>query len=150
MQSHASLVHPDHLARSQFLNNVALLLSAYMAIHTCDPATRDQLTYARLLMWEVQWYGNNGWLDYDKAFHQQAAISTSLPWNTIHAGLQAATMRGHWLATELFCTLCREPDHQQENCVLAVLHMSSPQTVMQPSPVSTLYGAQLGEQQWRI
>lgn len=54
----------------------------YMAICTTDPATRDQLAYARLLIKEAQRHGGQGWLDYDRAFRQQAAADPSLRWNT--------------------------------------------------------------------
>ena len=35
--------------------------------------TRDQLAYARLSIREALQHGGIGWLDYDRAFHQQAA-----------------------------------------------------------------------------
>jgi len=39
----------------------------YMAIHTADPTTRDQLAYARLIIREAQRHGGKGWLDYDRS-----------------------------------------------------------------------------------
>ena len=47
----------------------------YMALRT---ATRDQLAYARLLIKEAQRHGGLGWLDYDRAFRQQAATDPYL------------------------------------------------------------------------
>ena len=49
----------------------------YMAI-TSDPATRDQLAYARLIIREAQRHGGLGWLNYDRAFRQQAVGDPSL------------------------------------------------------------------------
>ena len=50
----------------------------YMAILTSDPSTRDQLAYARLVIKEALRHGGQGWLDYDRAFRQQAAAEPSL------------------------------------------------------------------------
>lgn len=58
-----------------------------MAIITSDPATRDQLAYARLIITEALCHGGAGWLDYDRAFCQQAAADPSLRWNTLIPGL---------------------------------------------------------------
>ena len=60
----------------------------YMALRTSDPATRDQLAYARLLIKEAQRHGGLGWLDYDRAFRQQAAADPSIRWNTLIPGLK--------------------------------------------------------------
>ena len=46
-----------------------------MAIRTTDPTTRDQLAYAHLIIREALCHGGAGWLDYDRAFHQQAAVA---------------------------------------------------------------------------
>lgn len=64
----------------------------YMAIRTSDPATRDQLTYARLMIGEARRHGGTGWLDYDRAFRQQAAVDPSQRWNTLIPGQQASTI----------------------------------------------------------
>ena len=50
----------------------------YMAILTSDPATRDQLTYARLLIREAWRHGGTGWLAYDHAFRQQVALNAGI------------------------------------------------------------------------
>ncbi len=50
----------------------------YMAIRTTDPSTREQLAYACLLIKEAQCHGGQGWLDYDRAFRQQAEGDPSL------------------------------------------------------------------------
>lgn len=94
----------------------------YMAIRTSDPLTQSQLTYARLLLKEAQRHGGLGWIDYDRAFRQQAAAEPSLQWNTLNPGLQASTILSQPSAgTRSFCTLCREVDHTRAQCALACL-----------------------------
>ena len=79
----------------------------YMAILTSDPSTRDQLAYARLVIKEALRHGGQGWLDYDRAFRQQAAAEPSLRWNTLLPGLLASTILGQRNRQEAaFCTLC--------------------------------------------
>ena len=95
---------------------------AYVAIHTNDHATRDQLAYARLLIRESQRHGGGGWLDYDRVFRQQVAIDSALQWNTLHAGLQASTILGQRSSSGIFCTLCRESDHTPDQCALSYLY----------------------------
>ncbi len=90
-----------------------------MTVLTTDATTRDQLASTRLLIREEQCHGGQSWLDYDRAFRQQAAADPTTPWNTINPGLQAATIlmqcpSGH--AT--FCTLCRMVDHSRSQCAL--------------------------------
>ena len=93
----------------------------YVAIRTSDPATRDQLAYARLLIREAHRHGGLGWLDYDRAFRQQAAADISMRWNTLAPGLQASTILGQRTGQGMFCTLCREVDHSRAQCALACL-----------------------------
>ena len=94
---------------------------AYIAIRSPDPYTRDMLAYARLVIREAQRHGGNAWLTYDKVFRQQAALDHSLRWNTLHSGIQAATLVGQPSGTGMFCTLCREPDHTADHCALTYL-----------------------------
>ena len=101
---------------------------AYMAIRSSDPAMRDMLAYARLVIREAQRHGGVGWLDYDRVFRQQAALDGTLQWNTIHPGIQAATLVGRTAKPGLFCTLCRESDHSTGDCALGYLQP----TLMQP------------------
>ena len=42
----------------------------YLAVGTTDPVTRDRLTYAVLLLREAMRHGGQGWLEYDRLFHQ--------------------------------------------------------------------------------
>ena len=95
----------------------------YMAILTTDPRTRDQLAYARLIIREAQRHGGRGWLDYGRAFRQQAAVDPSIRWNTLFPGLQASTILGQTNSqASTFCTLCRGADHVQSQCALAYLY----------------------------
>ena len=108
----------------------------YLAVLTTDVVTRDQLAYARLLIRESQRHGGQAWLDYDRAFRQQAAADPSLPWNTINPGLQAATIlsqRPSGQAT--FCTLCRMVDHSRAQCALQFLE-PTPSASQRPAPPS--------------
>ena len=98
----------------------------YMAARTADPATRDQLAYARLLIREAHRHGGLGWLDYDRAFRQQAAIDPSTRWNTLVPGLQAATILGQRPNQGTFCTLCRGVDHLRPQCALSCLQPPNP------------------------
>ena len=123
-----STLHLGGVARPR-LRDVASLTTwcycflSYMAIRTCDPSTRDQLAYARLIIREALHHGGGGWLDYDRAFHQQAAVDPSLRWNTLLPGLQASTMLGHGTCQgALFCTLCQEVDHMRAQCALLCLN----------------------------
>ena len=93
----------------------------YVSIRTHDPATHDQLAYARLLIWDAQHHGGSGWLDYDHLFQQRVAINPSLQWNMVHSGLLASTIWGQQNGPSVFCTLCRESDHMPEQCALLYL-----------------------------
>ena len=94
----------------------------YIAMLTTDPATRDQLAYARLIIREALRHGGPGWLDYDRAFRQQAATDPSLRWNTLLPGLLASTVIGQGTGQAIsFCTLCREVDHTRAQCALTYL-----------------------------
>lgn len=90
-------------------------------MRSTDPGARDMLAYARLIIREAQRHGGQSWLDYDKVFCQQAAFDPTLPWNSLHSGIQAATLTGHTVGVRSLCTLCREPDHMAEDCALAYL-----------------------------
>ena len=59
---------------------------------TTDSIAGDHMAYARLLIREAQRDGGQAWLDYDRAFRQQAGAEPTLPWNTINPGLQAVTI----------------------------------------------------------
>ena len=110
---------------------------AYTAIRSPDPATREMLAYARLVIRESQRHGGNGWLEYDRVFRQQAALDHTMRWNTLHPGIQAETLVGHAPTHRLFCTLCREPDHTADQCALAYLQaFTAPLIPVTPVPTS--------------
>ena len=90
-----------------------------MAIRTSDPSTR-------LIIREALHHEGAGWLDYDRAFRQQAAVDPSLRWNTLLPGLQASTMLSHGTGQgALFCTLCREMDHTRTQLMRTTVLESS-------------------------
>ena len=90
----------------------------YIAIRANDQGVRDMLAYAHLMVREAQRYGGSGWLDYDRVFCQQAALDPSLRWNTLHPGIQAATLVGHTAGSS---SIYREPDHTAGQCALSYL-----------------------------
>ena len=111
-----------------------------MAVLTPDPATRDQLAYARLIIREALRHGGQGWLDYDRAFRQQVAADPSMRWNTLLPGLQAATILGRGGGQGLaFCTLCRGSDHTRSQC--ALLYLQPPASRPPLPPLLQLPGA---------
>jgi hypothetical protein len=71
----------------------------YVAILISDPTTRDQLAHARLVITEALRHGGAGWMDYDRAFCQQASADPSLQRNTLLLALQAAGTHYAWLRT---------------------------------------------------
>ena len=64
-------------------------------------------------MQEALRHGNSGWLDYDRAFRQQAAKDTSIRWNNLLPGMQASMILGNPArqgvsnTQKQACTLCR-------------------------------------------
>ena len=93
--------------------------AAYVAVRSSDPVTRELLAYSRLIIREALRHGGNGWQEYDRSFCRQAAIDSSIPWNTLVPGPQAATLVGSGTGAGVFCTLCREPDHSAPQCALS-------------------------------
>ena len=111
---------------------------AYTAIRSPDPATREMLAYARLVIRESQRHGGRGWLEYNRVFRQQAALDHTMRWNTLlHPGIQVGTVVGQAPTQRLFCTLCREPDHTADQCALAYLQApTDPLIPVTPVPTS--------------
>ena len=94
----------------------------YLAVSTADDCTRDQLCYARLLLQEASRHGGSGWMEYDRVFRKQAAIDSSLPWNSLQPGLHASSILSQRSSSEgMFCALCKGPDHLAAQCALAYL-----------------------------
>ena len=110
----------------------------YLGIQATDPKARVGLAYARLVIREAQRHGGSAWLEYDRLFRQQAAIEPALQWDTLHPGIQAATLIGRSATNSQFCTLCREPDHTADHCALSYLQQPSSRP---PSGGSTWQGA---------
>ena len=75
-----------------------------VAIRSSEESTRDMLAYGRLIIREVQQHGGQDWLDYDRIFHQQAAIDHNLKWNFIHPSIQAATLVHNSGTSGSFCS----------------------------------------------
>ena len=66
--------------------------------------------------------GGTGWQEYNLTFRRQAAVDSSLPRNTLLPGLQVATLVGsHGSSWGTICSLCREPNHNANQCTLTVL-----------------------------
>ena len=108
-----------HLREVTSLPSWIYCFLTYMAVRTSDQATRDRLVYSRLIVREALRHGGRGWLDYDRLFCQQAALDSSLPWNTLHASLLASTIIGHCPGAGTFCTICQGCDHLPAQCALA-------------------------------
>lgn len=104
---------------------------AYIAIRSDDPGTRHLLAYARLVVRESQRHGGRSFMDYDRVFRQQAALDSAMTWNSIHPGIQAATLWGTTPGPVRLCTLCREPDHAAGSCALMYLQQGQPQPHVQ-------------------
>ena len=120
MPSHRGMLRP-RLREVTSLPSWIYCFLAYIAIRANDQGVRDMLAYARLMVREAQRHGGSGWLDYDRVFRQQAALDTSLRWNTLHPGIQAATLVGRTAGSTLLCSICRKPDHTAGQCALSYL-----------------------------
>lgn len=94
---------------------------AYIGMQVTDVRTRSLLAYARLVIREAQRHRGSMWLDYERLFRQQATIDSTMQWDTLHPGIQAATLAGNPTGYNTFCTLCREPDHTADTCALTYL-----------------------------
>ena len=95
--------------------------SAYMAVRTLDPLTRDMLAYARIIIREALRHRGSGWMEYDCIFRRQVAINPATPWNSLQPSLQAATILGQGIAAGVCCTTFLECDHTTRQCALAPL-----------------------------
>ena len=97
--------------------------TAYIAIQTQDPLTRQMLAYARLIIREALRHGGGGWAEYDRVFQRQVSINPALPWNVLEPSLQAATILGQRMSEGMLCTICQECDHTATRCALAPLQL---------------------------
>ena len=91
---------------------------AYVAMRTSDPLTEQMLAYGRLLIREAQQHDGLGWLDYDRVFRQQVAVTPSLAWNRLHSDIQGTTILGRSSGRSMYCVHCFESDHASSQCAL--------------------------------
>ena len=75
-----------------------------------------------LVLMELQHHPGRVWLEYDKAFQQQAAMDSTLAWNIIHQGIQASTIFNQGS----FCTTCNQTDHVAQQCALTFFRPEPP------------------------
>ena len=112
----------------------------FLAVGTTDPTTRDQLTYAILLVKEFLKHGGQVWLEYDGLFLQQAAVNTGLPWNVIRPSLHATTiLRQRSAGSGKFCTLCEKSDHTVSQCALSQLQHQVVKEQPSTGPICSLW-----------
>ena len=78
------------------------------AMGTNDELTRDLITYCRLIIQEALRHGGQGWQEYDRSFHAQAAIESTLHWNGLLPDLQATTTLGQWAGVDHFVLFAEE------------------------------------------
>ena len=126
-----------HLREVTNLPSWLYCFMAYVAMRVSDTVVWHMLAYAWLIIREAQRHGGSAWLDYNRVFRQQAALDTSLRWNTLHPGIQESTLVGHTSHLATFCTLCREPDHTAEQCALTYIRFPGCQSSL-PTPFSSL------------
>ena len=96
----------------------------YVAIRSQDPATQHMLAYGQLIIREALRHSGKGWLDYDRVFRKQAALDSSMRWNTLNTGIQASTLVDQTGGVSTFCTLRREVDHNTSQCALTYLQQT--------------------------
>ena len=97
----------------------AFCFLTYAATRCKDPETRNLLAYGRIILTLAQRHGGQGWLEYDRAFRQQATADPSIPWNRLNPSLMAATVLSAPSSTPAtFCPHCQEVDHKGGDCAL--------------------------------
>ena len=89
----------------------------YVAVRCPDEATRDRLTYVRLILHLAQKHGGQGWLEYDHTLHAQAASDPTLWWNAINPSLMASSIM-NVVNAGTYCHYCRDVDHRPQDCAL--------------------------------
>ena len=100
----------------------AVCLLTYAAVRCTDPDIRNILAYGRIVLNLAQRHGGQGWLEYDRAFRQQAAADHSIQWNSLNPSLMAATvLSSPSLSPAIFCPHCQEADHKGTDCALVTV-----------------------------
>ena len=111
---------------------------AYMAVCTNGIETR-MLTYARLVTRKAQCHGGAAWQEYNKWLQQQqSAMMVQHSWNANLCAasvcsishVPATTVISLWLGRSRFC---REPDHSEFYCALALLQSPQPPSLSVPA-----------------
>ena len=92
--------------------------------------TRELLAYMRLIIREARRSSDNGWLNYDRIFRQNAAANPLLSWANLDPSLHASFCSKSSRST---CSLCNEPDHWADEC--ATHHQTSVQPL--PPPIKS-------------
>ena len=92
----------------------------YIAVLCSDEATRDRLTYAKLVLHLSQKHGGQRWLVYDETFHVQVASDPSVKWNAVNPSLMASAVNNS-VSTNTYCHQCQEVDLRLQECVLLAL-----------------------------
>ena len=90
----------------------------YIAIRTPDQATRDMLTYARLLIKEARKHSGEGWKAYDTVFQENAAIAPLTDWTKIESSLHATSFIANRSGDSVFCS---ESDHTSDDCAVSIV-----------------------------
>ena len=98
----------------------------YLAMGTLDESTHARLIYAQLIVREVLQHGGRAWLDYNRLFHQQAALNAALALNTLHPSLVASTILSQQSEGGSFRNLCQGVDHLPSSCAMAYLQNLNP------------------------
>ena len=109
------------------------------AVLAPDQKTQNLLTYGCLVIQEAQHHSGHGWLEDDKIFRQQAALSPSTAWNELNQSLHTSTVLLYRAGPGWVCSLCHEPDHTASTCALLALNPhASPPLQNQPAAVPGL------------
>ena len=98
----------------------AFCLLSYAAVLCDNQEIRDILSHGRIVLTLAQRHGGLGWLEYDRAFRQQATADSSIRWNTLNPSLMAATVLSAPPSLSFQpCPHCHEADHRGPDCALA-------------------------------
>ncbi len=111
-----SASHP-HMRSIQSPLQWVYTMLLFIAVRCPDEATRQLVTYTRLVLHLAQKHGGTGWLDYDHTFRAQAAATPTTPWNP---SLMASAVLNS-TSSGTFCHLCQEIDHMASECALGAL-----------------------------
>ena len=85
----------------------------------------------RIIIREARRSSDNGWLNYDRIFRQNAAANPLLSWANLDPSLHASFCAK---SSTSICTLCNEPDHMAQECATRPQHsgLSAQSTSLRP------------------